>query len=203
MKDLTKTAKILDNICRILAVAVSIASVCMIVGLCILAAGALFDLPPEMVGTGYATVDLGVVSLTVADAYLPDYRTVWLEIAAELLLAFVCLIPARLILKSLRAILAPMKNGEPFHNTVSEQLSRIARYVCFLGFGWNLANIAGSILMIKAFDLHLLLLSEKVPHVEFFFSFDLSFLFVCGILLLLSYVFRYGEQLQQLSDETL
>ena len=55
----------------------------------------------------------------------------------------------------------------------------------------------------KAYDLHLLLLSEKISHVEFMFVFDLSFLVVYGVLLLLSYIFRYGEELQQLSDETL
>ena len=35
------------------------------------------------------------------------------------------------------------------------------------------------------------------------FSVDLTFLVYWAILLLLSYVFRYGEELQQLSDETL
>lgn len=203
MKDLTKTANLLDIICRIFAVAVSIASVCMIVALGILAAGCLFDLPPQMVGSGYATADLGFVTLTVADAYLPDHRILWGEVAMECFLAFLCLIPARLILKSIRAILAPMKNGEPFHNTVSVHLSRIARYVCSLGIGLNLLTIIGNISLIKAFDLHLLLLSEKIPHAEFHFTFDLSFLLISGFLLLLSYVFRYGEQLQQLSDETL
>ena len=55
----------------------------------------------------------------------------------------------------------------------------------------------------KAFDLNLLLLSERIPKVQFKFIFDLRFLFVAGILLLLSYIFQYGEQLQQLSDETI
>jgi hypothetical protein len=32
---------------------------------------------------------------------------------------------------------------------------------------------------------------------------DISFLICSGILLLLSYIFRYGSELQQLSDETL
>ena len=101
------------------------------------------------------------------------------------------------------AILAPMKNGEPFHNTVSVQLGKIAKYVCALGIFMNLEKIISNILLVKAYDLHLLLLSEKVSHVEFMFVFDFSFLVVYGILLLLSYIFRYGEELQQLSDETI
>ena len=37
---------------------------------------------------------------------------------------------------------------------------------------------------------------------DFNFEIDLSFLLSWGTLMLLSYVFQYGEQLQQLSDET-
>ena len=203
MKNLTKTATILDKICHILSIAIAIASVCMIVGLCILTAAFLFDLPPHMVGTGYEHADLGFVTLTVADAYLPDHRIIWGQLAVQMFLTLLCLIPAHFIAKSIRAILLPMKNGEPFHNTVSLHLSKIARYVCSLGIGMNLQVIISNILLTKAYGLHLLLLSEKIPHVKFFFTFDLSFLFVSGILLLLSYVFRYGEELQQLSDETL
>ena len=48
-----------------------------------------------------------------------------------------------------------------------------------------------------------LLLSEKITHVGGMFKIDLTFLIFWAILTLLSYVFRYGEDLQQLSDETL
>ena len=53
------------------------------------------------------------------------------------------------------------------------------------------------------YDLPGLLVSEKITHVGGMFQVDLTFLIYWAILLLLSYVFRYGEQLQQLSDETL
>ena len=48
-----------------------------------------------------------------------------------------------------------------------------------------------------------LLISEKITHVGGMFQIDLTFLVYWAILMLLSYVFQYGEQLQQLSDETL
>ena len=203
MKKLTKTAATLDILCHILAVALSIASVCLIVCFCIVMAGFLFHLPPHMVGSGYEEVELGIVTFTVANAYIPDHHTLWTQAAIEMVLTFLCLIPANLIVRSIQAILAPMKNGEPFHNTVSVQLGKIAKYVCALGIFMNLEKIISNILLVKAYDLNLLLLSEKVPHAEFHFDFDLNFLLVSGILLLLSYVFRYGEELQQLSDETL
>ena len=203
MNNLRKTASVLDTVMNILSVCIKIAAVALLVGLVLLAAGYLFDLPPQMVGTGNASIEIGFVTFTVAEPYLPDYRTVWAQVAMELFLTFLCLIPAHFIVKSIRAILCPMKAGEPFRNDVSLHLNKIARYVCALGIGMNLAVIISNILLTKAFDLHLLLLSERISRVEFMFTFDFSFLLVSGILLLLSYVFRYGEELQQLSDETL
>lgn len=203
MKDLKKNASILDRILKIASVAIKIVAVALAVGLGILAAGFLFDLPPAMVGTGYNHADLGFVTFTVAENYLPDHRIIWCEVAMEMILSLICMVPAHFSVKAIRNILAPMKNGEPFHNTVSTNLKKLANYSFALGIGLNLQNIIGSILLVKAYDLPLLLLSEKISHVEFMFSFDLSFLVIYGVLLLLRYVFRYGEELQQLSDETL
>ena len=94
-------------------------------------------------------------------------------------------------------------SGEPFREGVSKKLNYLARYVCGLGIGINLQKIVSNVLITQAFDLPNLLLSDKITEVDFFFVFDFSFLLVVGILLLLSYIFRYGEELQQLSDETL
>ena len=203
MKDLTKTASILDKILRILSVAIKIGAAALVVGLGILAAGFLFDLPPQMIGEGYEHADLGFITFTVAENYLPDHRIIWCELAMEMILSLICMVPAHFSVKAIRAILAPMKEGKPFHNTVSTNLRKLANCACSLGIGLNLLQIISKILLVKAYDLHLLLLSEKITHVEFMFNFDLSFLAVWTILLLLSYIFRYGEELQQLSDETI
>ena len=203
MKNLSKTASILDKILHIASIAIKIVSVALVVGLGILAAGFLFDLDPRIVGTGYNHADLGFVTFTVTESYLPDYRIIWCEVAVEMILSLICMVPAHFSVKAIRNILAPMKNGEPFHNTISTNLKKLANYSCALGISLNLQTIISNIFLVKAYDLHLLLLSEKINHVEFMFNFDFSFLVVYGVLLLLSYIFRYGEELQQLSDETL
>lgn len=203
MNNLKKTASILDKILKIVSIAIKIVSVALVVGLGILVAAFLFDLDPHMVGTGYDHADLGFVTFTVSENYLPDHRIIWCEVAAEMILSLICMVPAHFSVKAIRNILAPMKNGEPFHNTVSTNLKKLANYTCSLGIGLNLQQMITNILLVKAYDLPLLLLSEKVSHVEFMFVFDFSFMVVYGILLLLSYIFRYGEELQQLSDETL
>ena len=203
MKNLIKTASILDKILHILSICIKIATVALVVGLGILAAGFLFDLPPQMVGTGYHHADLGFITFTVAENYLPDHQIIWWELAAETVLSLICMFPAYFSVKAIRGILAPMKEGKPFHNAVSTNLHKLANCACSLGIGLNMLEIISNILLVKAYDLHLLLLSEKILHVEFMFNFDLSFLVIYGVLLLLSYIFRYGEELQQLSDETL
>lgn len=203
MKDLTRTASILDKLLNILSVFIKIGGVALVVGLIILGAGFVFDLPPQMIGTGYEHADLGFVTLTVADAYLPDHQTIWKLVGIEMLLTLFCLISAFYMVKAVRQILEPMKMAQPFHNIVSTNLKKLARYSCVLGIKLNLMNIISKILVIKAYDLHILLLSERIPQLEFHLNFDLSFLFIAAVLLLLSYIFRYGEELQQLSDETL
>ena len=203
MKKLTKTASVLDKVLHILSIVIKVSFVAQIVALGILCAGFLFDLPPHMIGTGYAHADLGFVSFTVADSIIPDHHILWKQLAVEMLLTLACLIPAHFMVKTFRSILAPMKNGEPFREGVSKKLNYLARYVCGLGIGINLQKIVSNVLITQAFDLPNLLLSDKITEVDFFFVFDFSFLLVVGILLLLSYIFRYGEELQRLSDETL
>jgi len=203
MKDLTKTASILDKFLKILSICIKISAVAMVVGLCVIGISFLFDLPPQVVGTDYNQAHLGFVSFTVAEGVVPDHRILWGNTAMELFLTLLCLIPAHFIAKTLRSILAPMKDGEPFREGISKKLNYLARYTCSLGIALNLQNIISNILTTKAFDLPNLLHSDAITHVTFNFVFDLSFLVVAGILLLLSYVFQYGEQLQQLSDETL
>ena len=76
MKSLTKTATILDRILKIVSVVIKIIAVSLIVGLGILAVAFLFDLPVHVVGTGFHHADLGFITFTVAENYMPDYRII-------------------------------------------------------------------------------------------------------------------------------
>jgi len=63
---------------------------------------------------------------------------------------------------------------------------------------------AVSLLTIAAtMQLETLLISEKITHVDINLGFDLGVLIVPAVFFLLAYIFKYGEQLQVLSDETL
>ena len=96
-----------------------------------------------------------------------------------------------------------MIEEQPFNSIASSCLSKLAKLSIRLGILYNIITLSEQIIGVFVYDLPGLLLSEKITHVETTFGIDLSFLLIWGILTLLSYVFRHGEQLQQLSDETL
>ena len=103
----------------------------------------------------------------------------------------------------IREILHPMTEGKPFDAVISTNLKKLARLSINLGILINIIRISEQVMTVFVYDLPELLISEKITHVGGMFQLDLTFLIYWAILLLLSYVFRYGEELQQLSDETL
>lgn len=203
MEKMQTTAKKLDIFFRILQIFITVALVASMVGLAIIGAYFLFDLSPEMIGTGYGSVELGFLELEIANSYPLSRDVIILGAGAELVLGFFCLLTGKACVKCVRNILAPMAEGTPFHGVVSENLSKLAKYTCALGIKLNLMEILGNLLTVQAYDLTGLLLSENITRVTANYSFDLSFLVIAAVFALLSLVFRYGEQLQQLSDETL
>lgn len=203
MNKLVKTSKTLDMIFRFLCILIDIAAVFMIVGLVIVAAGSVFNLPAKYIGTDFNVVGLGFLTLTVADEAVPGLDQILGQAAVESALTLVYLVIGHLMIRCIRNILQPMTKGEPFQDTISVNLKRLALYILLLGIGQNCREVISSMLLVKAFDLTHLLVSDKVISLTFNYPFRLGFLTVSAAFLLLSYIFRYGEELQQLSDETL
>lgn len=203
MKDLVKTASILDKILHILYIATTVGAVTCLVGLGIIAVGVIFDLPPHMIGTGFQNADLGNITISVAEDQMPAFSMILGKIAVEIVLTLLCLLIARKMVACVREILSPMKEGAPFHTGISSNLKALAIHTCIIGIAMNVKDILSNALTVMAYNLSNVMISDQITHISITNVFDLSFLFIAGILLLLSYVFRYGEELQQLSDETL
>ena len=72
---------------------------------------------------------------------------------------------------------------------------------------WGVIGNAGELLSISAtlryFDFEALVAAGEICSVTVNYQFDFTFLLVFFLLLLMSYIFRYGAELQRLSDETL
>lgn len=202
MKDMIKTATLLDKVLHILSIATAVGVVGCIVGLAILGAGAIFDLPLDRIGTGFQNADLGSITISVADNLMPSRSVILGKFAVEITLTLFCLLVARKMVACIREILAPMKEGAPFHTGVSGNLKTLAIHTCIIGVAANVSDILSNTLTVLAYDLANVVINDQITHIAVTNIFDFSFLLVAGILLLLSYIFRYGEELQQLSDET-
>lgn len=203
MDKMKSTARKLDKVFHVFYVAMQIAFVACFVGIGIVAVGLIFNLDPERIGAGYASVDLGLAEFELAAAYAPDYKKVLFVVAMQLMLLTPVLHLGKKCVLRIRDILSPMKEGAPFHAAVGDHLKKLAIHTLELGVIINCMKMLGQAFVVHGYQLQELLLSDKLLKVTFNYSFDLSFLLIAAVLYLLSCVFCYGQELQQLSDETL
>ena len=203
MNNLTNTAKKLDKVFEIAHIVFGALAIASLVGVALIAAAYVFKLDPEMIGTGYASFDIGFLELEVAEAYSPSKWLVLGQAAFTLLVSCRLFYDGRRGLGYVREILKPMIEEKPFDSIVSTNLRKLAKLSIVLGILVNIIILCEQLMTVFVYNLPSLLISEKITHVTGMFKLDLTFLVYWAILMLLSYVFRYGESLQQLSDETL
>lgn len=203
MNNLTNTAKKLDKVFEIAHIVFGALAIASIVGVALIAVAYIFKLDPEMIGTGYASFDVGFLELEVAESYSPSKWLVLGQVAFTLLVSCRLFYDGRRGLGYIREILKPMTEEKPFASIVSTNLKKLAKLSITVGILWNIITLAEQIIAVFVYDLPGLLISEKITHVTGMFNLDPTFLIYWAILMLLSYVFQYGESLQQLSDETL
>ena len=203
MNNLSNTAKKLDKVLEIVHIVFGALAIACIVGVALIAAAYILKWDPSTIGTGYENFDIGFLELTVAESYAPDKWLVLLQAAITLAVSCRLLYDGRRGVGYIREILQPMTEEKPFDTIVSTNLKKLARLSINLGILYNIIILSEQIITVFVYDLPGLLISEKISHVGGMFQVDLTFVVYWAVLLLLSYIFRYGEELQQLSDETL
>lgn len=203
MNNLSNTARKLDKVFEIVHIVFGALAIACVVGVALIAVAYILKLDPAMIGTGYENFDIGFLELTVADGYAPNKWLVLLQAGISLLVSCRLMYEGRRGVGYIREILLPMKEEKPFDSIVSTNLKKLAKLSIVIGILYNIITLSEQIMTVFVYDLPGLLISEKIAHVGGMFNVDLTFVFYWAILLLLSYVFRYGETLQQLSDETL
>ena len=203
MNNLSNTAKKLDKVFEIVHIVLGAVMVAAIVFIVLIALGYALKWDPEFIGTGFSNLEIGFLDLQIAEGYSPDKWLILAQIAFTLLVSCRLFYDARRGVGYVREILAPMTEEKPFDSIVSTNLKKLAKLSINLGILWNIIILAGQIMAVFVYDIPGLLISDKISHVSGMFKVDLTFVVYWAILMLLSYVFRYGESLQQLSDETL
>ena len=171
--------------------------------ICGVVAVVIWFLPKSAFQEGEEMLSFGPVTITrITDGVLaPEW--VRLGVFEILLVAFAVLVFICFVLRVVRRILEPMSQGQPFRENVADDIKKLA-WICLIGgLVVEIAKTVGIALHLGRQDLMVYFNPAMVSKVEVEYSFSTWYIWVFALLMLMSHVFRYGQQLQQLSDETL
>ncbi len=159
----------------------------------------------EAVSAGLVqTLRFGGASFTLApELAAPAAEAGTLYLIAGLAIGVAELALYVLMIRCIRRVLAPMKEGLPFAKEVAENFKTLAWLTIARGIlDMAMVLVLGSTIL-RAYDLGEIFLSDKITAVNVNQTLDFGFVLLALIFYGLSYIFRYGQELQQLSDETL
>ena len=149
------------------------------------------------------SLDLDFVKLHLAGEYGMATGSVLNRIDIILITGCLGCIAIRYALGALRNILAPVKIGRPFDKEVTDSLRKLAWIILAGGGLIQILGIVGQVLMVNSLDMDAIFSSSAIESVEYVFTMDFSFVWMFCVVIFLSQIFEYGQQLQQESDETL
>lgn len=152
-----------------------------------------------------SSLELGVVTLKLAgdaSAYL-DEGNLKVSIVCVLICLILISAAAWYCIRVLREILVPMKAGQPFARGISAKIRKLAWTVLIGGGVAEMGGVLAEVFETRAYHLERLLDMDRIAAVAYNFDVDLWFLGAALVLFFLSFIFRYGEELQREADETL
>lgn len=151
----------------------------------------------------YLVLNFGSVKVGIAPEYAPSlqYTNTRFFMGTLLSVALICFVIYAI--KVARRILAPMKEGLPFDESVSENLKNLGILTLIGGGVWSAAKAILEATAYNVYEISEMFRPERITGVELEVTLDTTFLIIAAVIFLLSYIFKYGAELQKLSDETL
>ena len=200
MEKLMKTSKTVDSILKVVYRILQVAGIIILVGvgICIVA-----ELLGQLPAGELNAVTIGNVELTFIEMPSIDSTYMVIEMGITMVMALIAIAVTCYMITVLRKVLAPMMVGQPFDGTVSGNIRKLGISVIVCGLVVDILESVGSNLAFYMYDVASMFLSENVSKVTVNSEISLSNVLVGVLVIMLSYVFRYGEQLQQQADETL
>ena len=195
MKKIEKISNVIFVILRVLQiVSVVIAILCAVIFVVGLVSNSL---------STSISVDLGYVSLDVADEIVPTMLSSQMFLMFVLIMSIIALGVVFIILQLLCKIFDPMRKGRPFEKSVSSNIKRIALLVLC---GGTVCEVLKNMLityLTNSLNITEILLNEYIVNVNVDMNFNALYIIFAILLWLIALVFEYGAMLQQESDETL
>lgn len=172
---------------------------------CLLGIGAIvvWLLPDSSFYSGTESIVIGPLTMEIK----PDGMLAPIWVRAEhfnrllgyaILVFFMCR-----LLRVLDRILEPMSLGQPFNEAVAPSLKKLAWFSLLGGVVYEICTNIWPAIVISNRYLESYFNMEVIQEVTVDYEIRLWFLPLFMFLMLMSHVFRYGQHLQQLEDETL
>lgn len=158
--------------------------------------------PDAVIGDELNSISLGIISIDVADELVPNNTALTIYSCIDFLTGIFLCIFIYYFLGILKNILKPMTEDKPFSPTVSKNLKKLGFASLALGIILNIIKWLEAFATAHFYNIEQIIISENIKSFTVNYNFDFTFIFICFVLFFLSYIFKHGEKLQQLSDET-
>lgn len=196
-----RTASTMNTVLRILRKIKLIAMIVLIVAVAVISVVHFIN-PDAVIGTDVNRLDMGNITLELSPDAAPTNREILVFTWIITAFAVGCGLALYDILLQGEKILKPMMEGDPFRPCVADSVRRMGILALIFNLTTQISQFCISAYTNSFLRSHMLT-DGGVMAINNHFTLDLTGVLVFFILLLVSYVFRYGAKLQQLSDETL
>ena len=194
------TAKRLDKILKVVQIVNIVGGVLVIFGFLILNIAYLVN--SENVNTAdiikFSTGEFSLELATGAEMGI-DLAYGWVNCVWIVALLAILWIGFRYV----RKIMVPMMEGNPFDRSISDYLKKLSFLTLVYGIIGNMGAAMITSMKMNHYQLERLVDGKNILAIIPDYRLEIGFLIVFFVFLLASYIFRYGAELQQLSDETL
>ena len=158
---------------------------------------------PNILSGEPVTLSLGSVKVDIwgADFLPPGLSKVNLLVRALMfcVLCFLVIYAAKIA----RKILLPMKEGLPFDESVYKNFRKLGVFTLIGGGMISSGRVLIDTMSYRAYEVQNLFIRDKIIECRLEPRIDLGFILIALVFFLMSYIFRYGAELQKQSDETL
>ncbi len=194
MEKLTKTARVIDVFAKILFI-FCIVAICMLIVANIFTVVAV-SLPVDDLPKGLSMVfDLNDSSFVVFEngQLMITKQQLAIYIISASLTEAILVVIMMIGIKLVRRIMIPMKEGRPFEEGISDIIKKFGHFVLA-------ATVIGGFIHFLLDTVFIAIGAEPEPLPV---SISVEGIFAALVIYLISYIFRYGEELQKQADETL
>jgi len=201
MKKLQKSAKSLDRF--FLFMQRLTVAVCVIGGIGLFLAWYMWLADRNIWEILYTTLKFGGIEFQIDKSFAPAENSFFWYLLIGTLAGAVQLPVLYMTFGAIRGILGLMVEGTPFHEHIVYYLKKLGWLTVASGVIGIISSFVLQGNFLPRYDLGALFLSDKIVSVTTTQTISLNFVLYAIILFLLAEIFRYGMELQQLSDETL